>query len=431
MPLLGLLGGVGQGISAGVQDLERMDEQNRQKQAFEWLKKDRENQEKLDAALASVPTTARSWGPGYEGAAKSNAPMVDDDGNVMPGVTNAPRKTSQILADQAAAVRALGGTKNMALGLQLQNAATTEGRRENVDTINQKYQGYVDRINKGDIAGVMGEFNANKFGGAEANDFVSFKGPDGNYHVYNRNQADKGPVMSFADTNAVRDALNHARMHEMSMADPENFAKLALESTKTNNERDFRQGYLGIQQNELNMKKPLIDAQVQNALAQAGLHRSQAKQITEGLKGFSQILGQGDDGTIYGLTKTGGISTVPGPVGSDGKAIALFPKVTGAKPRDEVQKAWLTIESELIKAGENPDAISQQQAQFYARRGFAPPDAESVLTAGVNPRTKQPLTKADVEAYNKKYPKSQVKLDELPWYQSEIARQKLIDSIPK
>jgi hypothetical protein len=131
--------------------------------------------------------------------------------------------------------------------------------------------------------------------------------------------------------------------------------------------------------------------------------------------GRFDALGLGNEGeAIFGIQDGVG-KTIPVPKGFSGS----FPKLTPKKPRDEVEKAWLDTESALIKNGEKPELIRQQQTAFYARRGVAPPAAEDAMLQGyvLDKKGKQkPLTADDVKEFNRRYPKSEVKLEDLPWY---------------
>ena len=102
--------------------------------------------------------------------------------------------------------------------------------------------------------------------------------------------------------------------------------------------------------------------------------------------------------------------------------------------RDADNEAWLKAEGGLIEAQATPEEIDKQRVAFFVRRGYAPPIALAAIQAGIDPTTKKPLTKKDVDAYNATYPKSQVDLGSLPWLQTperEAVRQGLINQIPK
>ena len=114
------------------------------------------------------------------------------------------------------------------------------------------------------------------------------------------------------------------------------------------------------------------------------------------------------------------------------KAGVAVPLGTAARPeRDKDQEAWLTAEKELIKKNAKPEQITQQRDQFFARRGYAPDLLQRVVLSGVDPSTGQQLTMQQIDDFNKKYPKSAVKPDQLPWVQREATRQGLINQIPR
>ena len=110
----------------------------------------------------------------------------------------------------------------------------------------------------------------------------------------------------------------------------------------------------------------------------------------------------------------------------------------GAAPRetkiDADRAAWLKAEQKLIENDTAPESIEAQRTAFFVRRGYAPAAARQVLEAGVNPATGKPLTRSDVDAYNKTYPQTPVDPGSLPWLPSperEARRQGLISQIPK
>jgi hypothetical protein len=106
----------------------------------------------------------------------------------------------------------------------------------------------------------------------------------------------------------------------------------------------------------------------------------------------------------------------------------------GPNKPDADRDAWLKAEQKLIEADASPESIDAQRTAFFVRRGYAPATARQVLEAGVNPATGKPLTRADVDAYNKTYPQTPVDPGSLPWLPSperEARRQGLISQIPR
>lgn len=87
----------------------------------EQLRRRQAEDDVLTAELRGVPRTTTGWGPGYDRAREIDAPLRDDDGNLMPGTTTqAPRSQRDILADSAQRASATGTLRGLQLGLQFQ-----------------------------------------------------------------------------------------------------------------------------------------------------------------------------------------------------------------------------------------------------------------------------------------------------------------------
>ena len=113
------------------------------------------------------------------------------------------------------------------------------------------------------------------------------------------------------------------------------------------------------------------------------------------------------------------------------KAGATVPLGAAARPtQDKDQADWAKTEQKLIEQDAEPEKIVQQREQFFARRGYAPSLLQQVIMQGVDPTTGRPLTMQQVDDFNKKYPQSAVRPEQLPWVQREATRQGLISQIP-
>lgn len=118
----------------------------------------------------------------------------------------------------------------------------------------------------------------------------------------------------------------------------------------------------------------------------------------------------------------------------DEKGVLAGLVTKGPNKPDADRDAWLKAEQKLIENDASPEAIDAQRTAFFVRRGYAPAAARQVLEAGVNPATGKPLTRSDVDAYNKTYPQTPVDPGSLPWLPSperEARRQGLISQIPR
>jgi hypothetical protein len=196
-------------------------------------------------------------------------------------------------------------------------------------------------------------------------------------------------------------------------------------------------GWLELAKFDLDQKK--ADAAIRASDSTVGLRGQQMRMLT------NQAAGNAEAQQIRARYDALSPEDQAGPVGqglvrqfnmANVKAGATVP--LGAAPRetkiDADKKAWLEAEQKLIGTDTPPEAIDAQRTAFFVRRGYAPAAARQVLEAGVNPSTGKPLTRSDVDAYNKTYPQTPVEPGSLPWLPSperEARRQGLISQIPR
>lgn len=378
------------------------------------LRQQQEVDAEIDRRLSAVPTTSEKWGSDYSGAAASGAPMRDDEGNVMPGVQSTPRSYRDVAADQAAAVRGVGGRRGVAMANQLQQFVNAETDREEAAKdrgVARELQGFqlaqARALNawrqaglaysRGDLGGALRQLSGGYDHYPDGRKLVTTQ--DGQFGIATPDGKWVEPPVPINRQN-VEAALTYAQR----FLDPSAWAQfqgVRQGDQKLSNDNAYQTGMLGIYGDRNNLERAVHEAR----LAGRGGYGHAPER--------AQVVNLSDDGrTIFGIRGDRGF-TIPVPAGFSG---ALPPKLTGARPeRDAAQKAWLDAESKLIAGGARPDEIRQQQTAFFARRGFAPPEAEAVLMAGVNPTTKKPLTAADVAEFNRRYPQSAVQPSELPW----------------
>lgn len=384
------------------------------KEQQDWMRRERQADDEIDRRLSAVPTTAEKWGSDYSSAAASGAPMRDDEGNLMPGVQSTPRAYRDVLTEQAAAVRGVGGRRGVAMANQLQQFANVEADRTEagIDRARTRQLGDIQlrqakaldawrqagvRYSRGDLVGSLQTLGSGYEAVPDGRQLVVTNGmfgvatPDGKWV--------EPPVP------INRENVEAALAHAQRFLDPaawKGFQEVRQGDQRLTDERGYRKDMVGIYRDKNVLDERQLTAQINGGMF---TRPPSAADV------FTPI-GLSDDGTRILGRQGGGIREVPLPPGYKG----LFPKVTGAKPeRDAAQKAWMDAESKLIAAGYKPDEIRQQQTAFFARRGFAPPEAEAALMAGVHPSTKKPLTAADVAEFNRRYPQSAVQPDELPW----------------
>jgi hypothetical protein len=96
-----------------------------------------------------------------------------------------------------------------------------------------------------------------------------------------------------------------------------------------------------------------------------------------------------------------------------------------------IDSQWNPLEAELIKQNAKPEEIEMQRTQFMVRRGYAPGAAVAVMESGINPQTKKPLTEADVNAFNQRYPNSAINKSTLPWLKQKADYDARVNAIPR
>lgn len=117
--------------------------------------------------------------------------------------------------------------------------------------------------------------------------------------------------------------------------------------------------------------------------------------------------------------------------GSEGQAILTQGAVAAARKTGDitgiinslkkpdksgVESAWMDIEKDLYKQGMKPADIDASRTQFYASRGFAPQAAVAAIQVGK--LNGKPMTEADVDSFNTRFPNSAVDKSKLPWLKS-------------
>lgn len=174
--------------------------------------------------------------------------------------------------------------------------------------------------------------------------------------------------------------------------------------------QNYQKGAAGIAAQEASAKKDTALANLYNQ-GGAGAGKGGLKQKVADFK------------EVYGREPT-----------EDEKGVLAGLVTKGPNKPDADRDAWLKAEQKLIENDASPEAIDAQRTAFFVRRGYAPAAARQVLEAGVNPATGKPLTRSDVDAYNKTYPQTPVDPGSLPWLPSperEARRQGLISQIPR
>ena len=312
--IMGILGGLGQGVSAGVQDLERMEDAKFRK----------EQQQRERERFAEEKRVAEQ----IKGLQGETTPAEYDES--MSAITKPAQSLSrsQMLAKQAAIYSASPDRQNQMLGLQLSQAARAEESADQLKAIQSSYADTVKAINADPNKWVqenLAKFNSDEYGGPGTKGFVAapMSTPQGtvlNIYGPQGQQASQIPVTK-------QDMLRVAKsmyFDQLAGVDPK-YAELAMQQEK-----------IGLQRmaNE-------TDAQYKARMAKVyedrtGLDREElAAKIKGGLlsrapERFSP-LGVSDDATRMLGVRGGSLAEMPIP---SGYSKGAFPKIAekGTKP---------------------------------------------------------------------------------------------------
>lgn len=406
--LMGILGGVGQGISAGVQDLDRMEEAKNRKEEAQFRKELQQRERERFAEEKRVAEQIKGI--------QSETPAEYDES--MSTITKPATKLSrsQMLARQADIYSSSPDRATQQLGLQMSQASRGEKETEDLQGTKTKYEEARKLLNT-DLEKFQQTypalFNADKIGGPETKGMIMAPMSTAKGTVYNVMTPQGQSVMQIpVDKQSLGRALDSMYYSELAGINPK-YAELVMKNEQINLEREG----LGIKR-----MAGESDAQYKTRLAKVYEDRAALDKEEFGVKKNSGFfnkaeqpftpIGVNDDGTkILGRQ---GSRIVESPI-PPGYSKGLFSKVTGADSpkRDETLKEWAAVERDLMKSEVKPEAIRQQQIQFYARRGVAPQESEDAIASGTYKG--KPLTEKDVDDYNRRYPNSKVNKAELDW----------------
>ena len=312
--IMGILGGLGQGVSAGVQDLERMEDAKFRK----------EQQQRERERFAEEKRVAEQ----IKGLQGETTPAEYDESMSVITKPAQSLSRSQMLAKQAAIYSASPDRQNQMLGLQLSQAARAEESADQLKAIQSSYADTVKAINADPNKWVqenLAKFNSDEFGGPGTKGFVAapMSTPQGtvlNIYGPQGQQASQIPVTK-------QDMLRVAKsmyFDQLAGVDPK-YAELAMQQEK-----------IGLQRmaNE-------TDAQYKARMAKVYEERNVLDREEFGAKKaggmFSRAperfspLGVSDDATRMLGVRGGSLAEMPIP---SGYSKGAFPKIAekGTKP---------------------------------------------------------------------------------------------------
>lgn len=360
---------------------DRAEERIRRKQEQEWreqeqkhIRDQRELDERLLRGLTSVRRTDDSWGSGYDWARQNSAPVRDDDGNLMPGVVSAPRAQEAILRDRAAAAAAVPSLRGASLAAEYETAANAEAdrlrgiaRQDRIDanTAEDRRIAEEERARRKQIE----DMAKRQLDAQEAMRSARILFQAGNLDGA---LAAVGKAYSFYPDG--RELVKNGNLFGLATVGPDGKPVAASSMLPITRDNVSRAIEMGMQVYDPNIWAKLreVERGDEDSAALRGLRGAQKRYYDSG--------------------------------GSRPDAAAK-------------QTPWERVEVELIRQGASPTEIARQKEAFEARRGTAPAAAVAVLKSGKKPDGKTPLTRADVDEFNKRYPNSKVDPKTLPWLQ--------------
>lgn len=363
MSLVSALGGIGQGVSQGIQDLNLQKQQKalEEQQAFQKTQNARllaqqAEEVRVNEQLKGIKrTTPDRYGEGYEAAQARNAPVRDDNGQLMPGVqAGIARPEHEVLLDKAKILMDSSNRNDQIYGQQLMKQAQDEREYTGVQDVQNKFKSARELLQKDPEEflkqyGPM--FNQNKIGGAEVNGVTATPLNTPNGRIVSIAGPNNTPLHQMPLTRAdLGRALRGMHMEELAGVNPK-YASLAMQNEDLGLKRDD----LGLKRDDFGLRTQAQkdDVVYKNRMASVyeqrnvidekemkgklSLWGAQAKEVGQKMDGFSQFLGQDDQGRIHGVLKNGKLGTLDAPLNKDGTPIQLMDKFTGAKSKKNVK----------------------------------------------------------------------------------------------
>ena len=277
------LGGIGQGVTQGLNALNQQEQQKFQKEQQDRLRQSWQDQDATNAQLKGIPTTTPDqWGPEYEYAKNNNLAMRDDNGQLMPGVkAGTARPTYDILADQARIYMNSTDSKNKALGLQLADKATqleNTFKLNKANTARDEMLTFLNERGPEEFANRYGNlFQQNKLGPDELTSATVNGGNGEKQHVIiNRNTGKEVSRLPITRAAAI-DAIDALHGHNLASISPELYFQNQQVGISRNN-LGVQQGLLAVHQNDLDLKRQDLEEKIKHNLfgAQANQLNSSA-----------------------------------------------------------------------------------------------------------------------------------------------------------
>ena len=296
------LGGIGQGVTQGLNALNQQEQQKFQKDQQDFqrtqnarLLAQQAEEENVASQIKGIKRTSTpdQWGAGYEGAQARNEPLRDDNGQLMPGVkAGIARPQHEIMADMASTYLASPDLKMQQYGQSLLKQAQEEKEYSSLQDVQNKYKGARELLQSDPEAFAklyVPQFNNNQLGGSAVQGVTAniLNTPSG------RTVSVVGPnneVMH--QVPLTREYLGHAlrslQMEELSGINPK-YAGLAMENEKLGLQREANETdaqYKSRMAKVYENRNVIDEKEMKGKLALWGV---QAKKAGQEMEGFQQF----------------------------------------------------------------------------------------------------------------------------------------------
>ena len=325
MSFITALGGLSQGVSQGIQDLNTQKQQKalEEQQAFQKT----QNQRLLDQQAEEARVNQQLKGI----RRTSNDPSMQFDQGVTADVA---RPEHEVLLDKAKILMDSSNRNDQIYGQQLLKQAQEEREYTGVQDVQNKFKSARELLQKDPEAfikqyGPM--FNENKIGGTAVNGVTAtaLNTPTGK--MLNIVGPDQTVMHQIPATKEhLGRALRSMYMEELAGVNPK-YANLAMENEKLGLQRQANETDAQYKNRMASVYESRNDIDKQEMKGKLALWGAQAKKVGQEMEGFQQFLGQDDQGRIHGVLKNGKLGTIDAPLNKDGTPIQLMDKFTGAK----------------------------------------------------------------------------------------------------
>lgn len=439
MSFITALGGLSQGVSQGIQDLNTQKQQKalEEQQAFQKTQNQRllaqqAEEDRIAQEIRGIKRTSTpdQWGPGFE-AAKNDAVMRDDNGQLLPGVqAGIARPQHEILADMAAKYLASPDIKHQQYGLQLGQSATALGKEAQRNAILAEHKDQFEQLQKDPFA----------WGDTHATSYYNQKVPDGKrvsqgevlpdgsrvYHLLDKNNkiVESHTVTPDQAREVAARALDTQILHKLGGVSNEDYWKAHTAKQEERKVGATEKTAAAAETNALTQQEYHKQNGVYQQVAQAAnAAQIEAAKIARSAHGMMTPL---QEQQLKELTSFADLANKFQKQLDDPKT----PKNELEKTANQlaVHPSGKALNTVVVK-DTNTDVQTPVTVNKFThlvdvhQKGKAPDAALSAIQSGklIDPKTRKvrPITLSDVEEFNKTFPNSPVDPSTLPYLKTK------------